>query len=202
MPKPKARQEKKEESWSAAILAGGSSSRMGQDKALLQDDTGRTWLERAVEVAMTKAKRILVLPGPSIRYTDLTLPAAVEFVPDAMDAIGPLGGIWTAIRKTQSTYLLCLTCDMPGLTKENVDELGKPLKEEWAVFASHTYFPCVIRLHSKVEKILLAQINSDRPSVGRFLLELKARPVSLSFKEELANLNYPEDYNVWKESIS
>jgi molybdopterin-guanine dinucleotide biosynthesis protein A len=81
--------------WTAAVLAGGASRRMGRDKALLVVD-GRPMVRRVVDAVIDAgAARVIVVGG------DLTaLAPAVEgtttLVPDRHPGEGPLGGLLTA----------------------------------------------------------------------------------------------------------
>nr|CAA9219487.1 Molybdenum cofactor guanylyltransferase [uncultured Armatimonadetes bacterium] len=95
-----------------AILAGGLSRRMGQDKAVLVLN-GRTLLERAARTAHDVAPSVLVVgrdrpPGWPIPDT--------RFVPDDLTDVGPLGGLATALRSAGGDDVLAVACDMPRLT--------------------------------------------------------------------------------------
>jgi molybdopterin-guanine dinucleotide biosynthesis protein A len=69
---------------SAFVLAGGRSSRMGRDKALLRLD-GQTLLERAQELARSITEQVAIA-GSRKKYG----PAAIE---DTYRARGPLAWI-------------------------------------------------------------------------------------------------------------
>jgi len=128
-------------SLTAAILAGGKSRRMKRDKALLQDGQGQTWLSRTIHLAKSRADRVLVLTGSESRYQEICEKEGVDSYPDDTKDCGPLGGIQKALRLTQASYLLCLTCDMPGLTTDHLKELGSPNPSEDIVFFRRDLFP-------------------------------------------------------------
>jgi molybdopterin-guanine dinucleotide biosynthesis protein A len=96
----------------AYILAGGKSSRMGRDKALL-DFGGTPLILRIASLAqpLTGAPAIV---GPPHRYANLNL----RVIPDDAPGIGPLGGIATALRDSREPWNLILGCDLPLLTSE------------------------------------------------------------------------------------
>ena len=79
-----------------AILAGGASRRMGQDKAALFLDT----LQQAAEAT---GLPVVVVGGAAL--------------PDDHLGQGPLGGLATALRHTNET-VLAVACDMPALDTE------------------------------------------------------------------------------------
>ncbi|MBK5293784.1 MAG: molybdenum cofactor guanylyltransferase [Acidobacteriia bacterium] len=91
------------------VLAGGNSTRMGSDKALLPL-AGGTLLEqtcRKVEAAAGCA----VIIGPPERYSHL----GWEVCPDRQSGLGPLAGIVAALSLDRAEWNLIVACDMPAL---------------------------------------------------------------------------------------
>jgi len=93
----------------AFILAGGRSSRMGSDKALLSFG-GQTLLERALQTAEAVAERSFIV-GPRERYA-----AFGEVIEDAYAGCGPLAGIHAALTASNTDLNLMLSVDMPLMT--------------------------------------------------------------------------------------
>jgi molybdopterin-guanine dinucleotide biosynthesis protein A len=93
-----------------AVLAGGASSRMGRDKAMIRL-AGQTFLQRIASVALSSGFDVLVIGRP--QPADWTL-NAVHFLLDDAPGLGPLGGILTALRYCNGDALV-LGCDMPLL---------------------------------------------------------------------------------------
>jgi molybdopterin-guanine dinucleotide biosynthesis protein A len=98
-----------------AILAGGESRRMGEDKALLRVG-GKTMLELVARTALSARKRTIVVgrdvpEGWRIRN--------VAFIPDRRPGEGPLAGLATALAYAGGDILL-LGCDMPLVTPEAI----------------------------------------------------------------------------------
>ncbi len=91
------------------VLAGGRSTRMGQDKALLQVG-GRP----LVDLALDKLRSIgVVAPRIAAARSDLSSHAPV--VPDLHPGCGPLSGIEAALAATTQPLNLFLPVDMPLL---------------------------------------------------------------------------------------
>jgi molybdopterin-guanine dinucleotide biosynthesis protein A len=91
------------------VLAGGRSSRMGQDKALLAVG-GRT----LVEIALDKLRSVgLATPRIAAARSDLSSYAPV--VPDLHPGCGPLSGIEAALEATAQPLNVFLPVDMPLL---------------------------------------------------------------------------------------
>ncbi len=100
----------------AFVLAGGQSSRMGSDKALLQLG-GTTLLERALQTARAAAERVYIV-GPKQRYEQFG--AVIE---DVYPDCGPLSGIHAALHTTETELNLMLSVDMPLMSPEFLEWL-------------------------------------------------------------------------------
>jgi len=99
------------------VLAGGASSRFGQDKARVELG-GKPMLARMIELlhSLTESTKIVAVEG---KYSEF----GVEVIADCWPGEGPLGGIITALMATGNAKLghswnLILSCDMPFLTRE------------------------------------------------------------------------------------
>lgn len=90
----------------AFVLAGGRSSRMGSDKALLSFG-GQTLLERTLQSAYAVAEQVYIV-GPTPRYAKFG-----NVVEDIYQDCGPLGGIHAALSATATEWNLMLSVDMP-----------------------------------------------------------------------------------------
>ena len=94
------------------ILAGGESSRMGRDKALLELN-GVTLTAQTARLVESVAGRSAII-GDSVRLEGLSL----RVIEDDFPGAGPLGGIATALRASEAEWNLIVACDMPYLTRE------------------------------------------------------------------------------------
>src|SRR5579885_2333408 len=99
------------------VLAGGRSSRMGRDKALLEL-AGEPLLVRMVRM-MTEAAGSAVILGDPKRYGGLGFPVMA----DRIAGLGPLGGLLTALESTAADWNLMVACDMPGVTAALLREI-------------------------------------------------------------------------------
>ena len=94
------------------VLAGGRSSRMGREKALLEIG-GTPLVVRAAQLVLR------VLPGVTIvGRPELCQHLGYPCIPDQQLDSGPLAGILTALSHTASDWNLVLSCDTPYLTEE------------------------------------------------------------------------------------
>jgi molybdopterin-guanine dinucleotide biosynthesis protein A len=106
--------------FSAVILAGGTSSRMGRDKAWIECH-GRPLILRQIETVqqLEPAEIFLSVRGP-YDYASLGWPALLDTFPGQ----GPLAGIERALEVMQSSLLLVLAVDMPHVTAATLRRLA------------------------------------------------------------------------------
>jgi len=98
--------------FSAVILAGGNSSRMGQDKAWLEIN-GRSLLARQVQLAREiGACEVFISGRAGVDYSGLDC----RVLRDRLVNVGPLGGIEKALTEMTTSLLLALAVDMPRMT--------------------------------------------------------------------------------------
>jgi molybdenum cofactor guanylyltransferase len=116
---------------SGAVLAGGQSRRMGQDKALLPLSPGGPALaELALERVRAVADDVSIIAPRRAGYEAF----GVEVVPDDFPGAGTLGGIATALRHAGHDRCLVVACDMPFLSERVLQAMaGHP--GDWDVLA-------------------------------------------------------------------
>lgn len=105
-------------SLSAIILAGGQSSRMGQDKAQIRIQ-GVPLLQRTCEVALQCSSPVFVVTSRPEVYRSI-MPDGCELIQEhflSNDSLpqGPLVGFSQALPLVQTEWVLLLACDLPYL---------------------------------------------------------------------------------------
>jgi molybdopterin-guanine dinucleotide biosynthesis protein A len=93
------------------VLAGGRSSRMGREKALLEIGGVPLIFRTARLVESVTGSATVVGETEGIRALGL------RTVADDWPGVGPLGGIATALRVSKARWSLVVACDLPYLTK-------------------------------------------------------------------------------------
>src|ERR1700691_695700 len=110
----------------AFILAGGASSRMGQNKCLLEF-CGVPLIVRTARLLEPLIREVTVI-GPPHRYVAMGLDAIDDVGEQAGRGAkkirrGPLAGIATALAATRSPWNLIVACDLPYLSEKWLDWL-------------------------------------------------------------------------------
>lgn len=100
----------------ALILAGGKSSRMGQDKALILWD-GTPILERVCQVAAECCQQVYILTPWPDRYQAI-VNKKYKFLQESRPGQGPLVGLTEGLAEITADWILLLACDLPLLEPE------------------------------------------------------------------------------------
>ncbi|MEO6120205.1 MAG: molybdenum cofactor guanylyltransferase, partial [Terriglobales bacterium] len=108
------------------IIAGGKSSRMGTEKALLTVD-GKTLIDHAIAQARVICEDILIA-GPKETFS-----AYGRIVTDVHKDCGPLGGIHAALGRSETTLNLMIAVDTPFVTKEFLVYLAETARSADAI---------------------------------------------------------------------
>ena len=94
------------------ILAGGKSSRMGTDKGM-QELCGKPLIQYAIQ-ALSGLCDTIIISSSSKAYHSL----GNKVVADVFPGIGPMGGIYSALKQSNTEKNLVLSCDLPFVSKE------------------------------------------------------------------------------------
>ena len=181
------------------LLAGGLSSRMGRDKALLPVD-GATFLERVARAATPVARTITVI-GREGSF------GGYRALPDLRPGLGPLAGIETALASATTPSALVVACDLP-LVSTALLEL---LLDAAAAAAESIVVP--EDAAGRPSPLCALYPRASRETVARLLDEGERRPRALfaayptrivrfdeyrhlpAAERLLENVNTPDDYD-------
>jgi len=94
----------------AIILAGGHSSRMGEDKGLL-DLNGTPMIGHVINTLKEITSDIIIVSNNE-NYDQFDLPVFKDIIPNK----GPIGGIYTGLLKSNSEINIVVSCDSPFVT--------------------------------------------------------------------------------------
>ena len=95
------------------IQAGGRSSRMGTDKALL-DFGGKPLIQRVLDRLESLAQETIITTNRPEGYRFLNLPLVSDVIPGR----GALGGLYTALKAASHPLVAVAACDMPFASPE------------------------------------------------------------------------------------
>ncbi|MFC7001357.1 molybdenum cofactor guanylyltransferase [Pseudobowmanella zhangzhouensis] len=169
--------------FTALILVSGLSSRMGQDKALLNIQ-GQTLLSHMQQLAFAvSAKQVLVSRNQGFIH-DLAQPM--------LHQQGPLAGILASLSHCTSDRLLVLAVDTPLLTADSLQLLLNAAANQ-ATYFTDSPLPCVLPVSASLANQIEQQLHAGKRSVKQLLDQLGALSVASS-ASELLNTNTPEQW--------
>lgn len=183
---------------SGIILAGGSSRRMGTDKASLRLG-GETLLARTIHVVSQVSGDVLVIGRAQGNDT-----SSARYIADDIPDSGPLSGILTGLRQAKYPYAAVVACDMPFLNANVLRLLTE---------AAEGYDVAVPRLDGRVHptlavygrsciRVIERQIAREDLALSTLLTELRVAwveedeirrvdPLARSFR----NVNTPREWH-------
>ena len=175
----------------ALILAGGKSSRMGQDKASLKVQ-GVSLLDRLVEQLRPITNEIFL----SVAHGDNS-ERSLPTLPDLEPSPGPLGGLQAAFAYDANCQWFIVGCDLPMLTSADFELLVEHQNADTAAACflnpidDQTEPLCALYSPSAAPALQEA-ISQNRRCARRFIASLETVDLYPTTSQSLLNLNRPE----------
>ncbi|WP_303921854.1 molybdenum cofactor guanylyltransferase [Draconibacterium sediminis] len=176
------------------ILAGGLSQRMGTDKALLELG-GKTLLERAIDLCKPFSSELLISSNHQAHTT-----FGYTVVEDEIKNCGPIGGIYSCLKRSSNDWNLVLSVDTPFVQKSFIDFLKEETRNFEAVVPVHEgkKEPLIAFYHKSTLREIRTMIED-----GDYKLHFLLQKLNTNFAESgewlkkypklFQNLNCPED---------
>jgi len=186
------------------ILAGGLSTRMGEDKALLLIE-GKPLLYRLVEQLTGLVQHVVVSVGSLQRemlYRESLgeLGGNVSFVTDRYPACGPLSGLHAGLSMIAEGYVFVMACDMPQLSEPLFSQLMANVdKGVDVIHAPNQPFHALyhVRVAPQIKEALETQDFRLMGLLQR-LQTLEVTPQEQCGAFMFTNLNTPADYKKYR----
>ncbi len=181
----------------AVVLAGGQSSRMGTDKALLPWQ-GVPLLQRVCQVAVQCCPAVYVLTPWPDRYQHLVVKPCLTLT-ELTPGQGPLVALEQGFRQLQSTWLLLLACDLPLLNANLLQSWTQRLPNDETMAAIPYYAdhwePLCGFYHHQSHLQLKSFIDQGGRSFQNWLPTIPTRKIAVDAEAASMfwNCNSPED---------
>jgi molybdopterin-guanine dinucleotide biosynthesis protein A len=174
------------------VLAGGRSSRMGRDKALLPLGDA-TMLDHIARLVQGVAGRVTLI-GPPERYAAL----GHAVIADKIENCGPLAGVYTALSVTDADWNLVVACDMPSVTAPLFEDLFRAAaasRADAVVPQSPAGLdPLCAVYHRRVAPLAAAAIDRKILKMHDFLSTLQVDFWPVADARALENINTPGEW--------
>jgi molybdenum cofactor guanylyltransferase len=194
----------------AIALAGGKSSRMGRDKALLEIN-GMPLLQKICEVAQhCGADPIYIITPWQDRYKSITLPDECDFITET-EPQSPLTGFALGLSyfskaDLKTDWVLLLACDLPNLKSDALkswtDELITLPSEAIAYLPKslNIWEPLCGFYRTSCLESLEAYIQTGEYSFQAWLSQSVVVEIPNVEMQMLFNCNTPDDYQLVENS--
>ncbi len=183
------------------IFAGGRSSRMGEDKALLPFG-GFDTLTQFQLSRLQKIFKTVYISCKSKKKFDFQ----ASFIEDVktQDTYAPTAGFLAMFEALQSETFFVLSVDAPFVSENEINKLIEADTQELDACIAQTAFGiqpmCGIYhrcLHSRFKKMLL----EDTHKLGFLLKNSNTKYINFKNEEPFLNLNNPKEYEIAKTLI-
>ena len=153
----------------AILLAGGKSSRFGENNKALTEINGQPMLIHIISRLQQVFQTTYVI-GDKKEYSFLREEySQIEIKEDIIPEKGPLGGLYTGLKYSDTSYNCLVGCDMPLLTVSYYRFLKKYSRE------NHISEALVPRYESQLEPLAAIYTSRCLPVLSNFINNDKLR---------------------------
>ncbi|MEG0857782.1 MAG: molybdenum cofactor guanylyltransferase [Terrisporobacter sp.] len=136
--------------------------------------------------------------------------SGLDIVVDLYDGIGPVGGIYSSLKKCKEDYLFVTTCDMPFINKEFVEYLSSFLDDSVDIVLCHNedkrLYPLGAIYSKRVIPTIEEMVDEKCYKLTRLIYDSNYIEIPIDetpFSSEIfTNINTPEEYNLFLEKHS
>jgi molybdopterin-guanine dinucleotide biosynthesis protein A len=181
----------------AIILAGGKSSRMGKNKAMLKLGN-KTLIETICDTVKPKVKNIIIITNTPQEYEFLNYPK----FKDVRKKSCPLVGIYTGLLKSETFLNLVIACDLPFISSNFVEFLTENGTDHdvFAIEDEKGIEPLCAIYSKNCIPFIEKSLNDGEFRVTDFYKNVNAKIVKFESKENFYNskiffnVNTPEEF--------
>ncbi len=183
-----------------AILAGGQSSRMGQDKALLNRDHRDMFSYTLEQLENLNLSGVVLSRNAQQTQRISSMPLITDTHPE----LGPLGGIYSIVENIKCDAVLIVPVDMPLLTTDDLQKLISAGRNfHVPVYFEKNYLPLFLPINNSVKEYLksVADGENQNRSVRGLCNYFSGIPLSPLNQDHLVNTNTPEQWQLVQNSL-
>lgn len=171
------------------ILSGGKSTRMGADKGLM-NYRGKPMIEYILALMSEACTRILIVSSNE-EYTQFGHQLVEDEVPD----YGPVMGILSGLRRSNTELNLILSCDTPNVTQALMEQLKDGIQDHdiAAAISSTGIHPLIAVYHKRTMSTFEQAVRAGEHRLRSVISKLNVVEVEVENELIVKNLNRPED---------
>lgn len=180
---------------SIGILAGGKSTRMGRNKAMLELND-RTFIDR-ISRELGGFEEVFISAAEKGIYEELNLPVLYDEHHD----IGPMEGIYQVLTHASSEYVFVCAADMPFIKKELVQYMAEFISSDFDCYClvdeDHVHPLCAI-YSKRMLPVIEELISKGQYRLMNILNSVRTKYISLEYtcfeKKVVRNINTKDEY--------
>ncbi|MEC0242040.1 molybdenum cofactor guanylyltransferase [Paenibacillus dokdonensis] len=153
------------------VLAGGKSSRMGKNKALLRMNGSETVIESVIQSMAAVTSRIIISANDTQVYEDL----GHGIVSDLFPMMGPLSGLHAALTVAKTPWVIVSACDLPFVSERIFKYLKEMIEKQATGKKEPAYQGFIPLVDGRIQPLVAAYHISALPSLEKSLAESKLR---------------------------
>lgn len=177
------------------IFAGGKSSRMGEDKALLPFSGFSTLSEYQYSRLSKLFSHVYISTKNQDKFN-----FNANFILDRTsqeNSYAPTAGFIAAFQKLQTQTIFVISVDSPFITSKEIEKLFQADKEEYDATIAQTQAgiqPMCGIYHSSLLSSFLNMQENNRHKLGYLLKKSNTHYVNFQDEKAFLNLNHPHEY--------
>jgi molybdenum cofactor guanylyltransferase len=181
------------------VLAGGLSSRMGEDKSRMLF-RGKPLIMYAIEALSPLCEKVIISSNlPDYEFT------GCDVWPDELPVQAPINGLYSCLKRSKTNWNIILTCDMPFAGSPLFAFLIEQTHGEDAIIPAHgqgLVEPLCGLYNRSALNVLEYRIQNEQYSILKLLQTIRCRYVNIGpdqefyHKDMFSNLNSPDDLDM------
>jgi len=174
------------------ILAGGKSTRMGSDKGFVTYQS-KPFIQHIIDALKPLVNEIIIVSN-NPDYNVFKLKRVNDIIEDA----GPLAGIYTGLQHSNTEKNLVLSCDIPLINREVLEQLISQSNEEIDVIQAQSQgktMPLIALYNKRCASTCLVLLESGERRLRFLINQLKSKTIVLddTLEKYTANINSQSD---------
>jgi molybdopterin-guanine dinucleotide biosynthesis protein A len=183
---------------SGLVFAGGKSSRMGEDKSLI-DYHGMSMLKYSASLLEKHVDKVIISTATGINSDSQ--------MPDLFSGLGPYGALLTWFRNNPNSAVITLPCDTPLVDQELIEELISARDSSKMATCFHnpeTNFPepLITIWEPRAYSYLLEFLALGYSCPRKVLINGPIKEIHTKNSEKLVNANTPEERKIISERLN
>ncbi len=178
------------------ILAGGKSSRMGKNKALMKIGPMRL-IDRLIHQFKPISNELILITNERQLYRDV--PATLLTDDPLFQGEGPLAGLYTGLSFVKEGACLIVACDLPFASARYglymVEQLRKNKRDAVVPMTKRQIHPLFAAYDAKLANKAKETLQRKKRSLKALLDEVNVQYVTMEQEQIVWNMNTMKDYD-------